>query len=662
MGGFAVIYNLDGRPADRAVLERMLAAIAHRGPDGSGQWIGGPLAMGYQRFHTTPEAVREVQPLADPAGRYRLVFDGRVDNRAELAANLRARGAIVRDDTDAELVLRACECFGAEAPNRIIGDFALVLWDAAKRELFCARDPIGIRPFHYFCDGRTFIAATELQQIFADPSVPSEPDEGTVAEYLSGNLKGREDTLYRHIKRLPAAHRMTIAGGGKVTPRAYFELDPQMRIRYRDDREYADHFREIFAEAVRCRMRAIGGVGAHLSGGLDSTAVVGMADLLRREGKVGATPIETFSLLFEHPDLDERGYIFETVEMLGLSANYPPPVPVDLAMCAETVRRYRDFTEYPNGGMWNGVWPAARDKGIRVLLTGIGSDEWMSGSVYVYADLLRAGQWRTLWQRVRDDSRTLPNLKNRSAYDFFLRNALWPLLPPAVRKFGRRLRRQPIVPGFISPALARRVGLSNRLQADPRRPAGMSFGQFTLLESFTSGWVAHGVDIFDRSTASFGVEERHPFHDRRLYEFLMAIPDDQRARDVWRKYILRNAMRGLVPDSVLARRDKADFSVLFIEALERIGGEHFFDTMALETAGWVDHAEFQRMYRERSENYLDTNIWPLWTTFGLELWYRLVVRDPQSQGPPRASPRTAETGGATGRGAPRGELSGVSGT
>ena len=628
MGGIAVIYNLDGRPAERPVFERMLAAIEHRGPDGRGQWIEGPLAMGYQSFHTTPEALRETQPLADPDGRYRMVFDGRVDNRSELtgvvAAALQGRGADLRDDTDAELVLRAWECFGADAPLRIIGDFAFVIWDALKRELFCARDPIGVRAFHYFCDGRTFIAATELQQIFAHPSVSPEPDEGTIGEYLSGNLKEREDTLYRQIKRLPGAHAMTVSAAG-TAKRAYFDLNPGPRIVYSDDREYAEHFREIFGEAVRCRMRAIGGVGAHLSGGLDSTSVVGMANSLRREGKVADAPFETFSLLFEHPDLDERRYIYETVEMLGLTANYPAPVPVDLEMCAENTLRYRDFTEYPNGGMWNRLWPAARAQGLRVLLSGTGSDEWMSGSIYVYADLLRTRQWSALRRRVQRDARALPAVRHRSTADFFLRYALWPLMPPAVRKFARRLRNRPVVPEFIDGAFARRIALSDRLQAEPRRAAGMSFGQFTLYESFHSGWVAHGVDIFDRSTARFEIEERHPFHDRRLYEFLMALPDDQRARDFQRKYILRNAMRGLVPDSVLARRDKADFSILFIQALERIGGEHFFDSMSLESAGWVDRAEFQRTYRRRSENYLDTNIWPLWTTFALELWYRLLV-------------------------------------
>ena len=158
----------------------------------------------------------------------------------------------------------------------------------------------------------------------------------------------------------------------------------------------------------------------------------------------------------------------------------------------------------------------------------------------------------------------------------------------------RRLLKQPAVPDFIQPAFAARIGLSDRLQWKPRRPAGMSFAQYALYERFNSGIVARGLELLDRSTARFGIEERHPFHDRRLYEFAMGIPDDQRARDDRTKYVLRNAMRGLVPASILARRDKALFPILTVQALERIGGEHFFDTMTLESAGWIDRVRFQR--------------------------------------------------------------------
>jgi asparagine synthase (glutamine-hydrolysing) len=624
MGGFAVIYNLDGRPADHEIFARMLAAIAHRGPDGCGRWIEGPVAMGYQMFHTTPEAVHETQPLSDPGGRYRMVFDGRVDNRQELTRTLRIAGVDLRDDTDAELVLHAYVCFGQDMPRRIIGDFSLMIWDASKRELFCARDPMGIRTFNYYFDGRSFIAASELQQIFADPSVPSTPNEGLVGEYLTGTMQGRDETIFRHLKRLPAAHQMTVSTGG-IVKRVSFDLDPRRQIRYRNDEEYADHFREIFAEAVRCRMRAIGGAAAHLSGGVDSTSVVGMIGLLRREGKLADAPFETFSLLFDQPEADERAYIFEAVKQLELTANYPAPVAVDLPMCAEAVLRYRDFTEYPNGGMWNHAWPAAREKGFRVLLSGAGADEWMSGSAHEYADLLSGGQWARLWRRMRDDSRLMSKTDDHGIPDFFLRYAVWPLLPTSLHKLGRQLRNHRVVADFINPDFAQRIGLSDRLQWELPRPAGMTFAQYALYENFNSGWLAHGLDIFDRSHARFGIEERHPFLDRRLYEFLMALPADQLARDHRRKYILRNAMRGLVPDSVLARRDKADFSPLFIEALERMGGERFFDTMTLEAAGWVDRDKFLAAYRNLTRNYKNSNMWPLWSVFAMELWYRTVI-------------------------------------
>jgi asparagine synthase (glutamine-hydrolysing) len=624
MGGIAVIYNLDGRPVDRAIFDRMLSAIAHRGPDGCGHWVEGPVALGCQLFHTTPEAVGEVQPLADAEGRNRIVFDGRVDNREDLAAAVRAKGAVPRDDTDAELVLCAYGCFGEDITRRMIGDFALVIWNAAEHTLFCARDVTGVRPLYCHNDGRSLLIATELQQIFADPSVTTEPDEESIGKYLAGRLDGQEDTLYRHIKRFPAAHQMSVRAG-RVTKRAYFDLDARKQIRYRNDDEYADHFREIFAEAVRCRMRAIGGVGAHLSGGIDSTSVAAMANRLRCEGQVANAPLELFSLIFDHPDLDERSHVYAAVKALGLPANYPPPVPVDMAICVEAVRRYREFPEYPNGGFWNRLWPEARAKGFRVLLSGNGSDELLWGSNYAYADLLRTGRWVALWREVREAVRREPAARKGRSVDLLLRRAVWPLLPAEMRNMARRLLKQTAVPDFIQPAFAARIGLADRLQWKRRRPAWMSFAQYALYERFNSGIVARGLELLDRSTARFGIEERHPFHDRRLYEFAMGIPDEQRVRDDRTKYVLRNAMRGLVPASILARRDKALFPILTVQALERIGGERFFDTMTLESAGWIDRVKFQRDYRERIGNYRDVNLWPLWMTFATELWHRMIV-------------------------------------
>jgi len=188
VSGIAGIFNLDGRPVDPALLTRMTDVIAHRGPDGAGQWIDGSVGLGHRMLHTTPESLYEKQPLIDETGNLCLVLDGRVDNREELRTALEAKGAKLRTDTDAEMVLHAYECWGEESPKKIIGDFAFAIWDKRDRLLFCARDPLGMKPFHYYTDGRTFLCGSELRQLFEDVTVQREPNEGMVGEYLVSSL------------------------------------------------------------------------------------------------------------------------------------------------------------------------------------------------------------------------------------------------------------------------------------------------------------------------------------------------------------------------------------------------------------------------------------------------------------------------------------------
>lgn len=173
MSGIAAIYNLNGRPLDRALLLRLTDVIAHRGPDGSGLFVDGAVGLSHQMLRTTPESLHEEQPLADETGNLILTLDGRVDNRNELKAALKAKGFGLRADTDAELVLLAYQAWGEECPQRIIGDFAFVVWDKRNRHFFCARDPMGIRPFYYYLDDRTFLCGSELRQILRASDRPA---------------------------------------------------------------------------------------------------------------------------------------------------------------------------------------------------------------------------------------------------------------------------------------------------------------------------------------------------------------------------------------------------------------------------------------------------------------------------------------------------------
>jgi asparagine synthase (glutamine-hydrolysing) len=374
-------------------------------------------------------------------------------------------------------------------------------------------------------------------------------------------------------------------------------------------------------------MRALGGVGLHLSGGVDSSSIVGMAAEMVRAGKISAKPLETFSLLFPYADCDERDYIREVVEFTGFEANYADPLTLDRAACVASVARYKDFVDYPNGAMWQNLWERARDRGFRVMISGTGSDEWMSGSMYIYADLLLELRWIELTRRIRADSKKywVWAKKRNNAFTFFLRLAVWPLLPPWAQMALKRRAGRELFPGFIDPTFASRIGLGRRMRRKPRYPRGSNFSQRAVYDNYAYGWIAHGHDTNDRIVARFGLEERHPFLDRRLAEYIYAIPEDQRLRNRETKFVLRRAVAGRVPERILGRRDKAEFSIMFIKVFELAQAERLFDNMALEEkAGWLSAAAFRETFRKTVENYQTLNLWPIWTTFSLELWYRVI--------------------------------------
>ena len=223
MSGIAGIIHFDGKPVEPGLIEKMTSAMAHRGPDGINHWVKGSVALGQCMLRTTPESLEEHQPLTNEDESLVLVMDGRVDNWEELRRELLGRGAVLRNRSDAELVLRAYEIWGRDCLAHIDGDFALVIWDARRQEAFCARDRMGHKPFNYHWDGKTLAFASELHAILALPWVPEIPNEGMLAEFLAAEWYSRDETLWQGILRLVAAHRMVVDATG---PRLEAVLDP----------------------------------------------------------------------------------------------------------------------------------------------------------------------------------------------------------------------------------------------------------------------------------------------------------------------------------------------------------------------------------------------------------------------------------------------------
>jgi asparagine synthase (glutamine-hydrolysing) len=595
----------------------MTDAIAHRGPGGAGTWIDGPAGLGHRMLRTTPEALHEHQPLCDESGQVCLVLDGRVDNREDLGKALEAESVILRECSDAELVLKSYLRWGEDAPFRILGDFAFAIWDGRQRALFCARDIFGIRPLNYYCGANFFLLASELHQLFHDPRVRKAPNEGMVAEYLSGQITQCEETLWEGILRLPAAHLMWVRPGG-IEKRRYWDFDLSKGIRYKKDDEYASHFLDLFREAVRCRLRSCGPIGSYLSGGLDSSSVSVIAnELLGEQGRT--EPLDTFSLVFPGMSCDESGYIQATVEHAGLHSHLFPPVPPSMDYYHDQAVRYQDFPGWPNGGaMLRPLHEGLRQAGIRVVLSGWGGNECVEGSSTHLAELAAEGKFLELVRVAKARAALGGAPWWRLVLDYGIR----PNIPSEVKRVLRRLRPRRRRFGCLSPELQERTALFRRVEASGS-PPGASPVQRAMHSDFYSGWGAHSYEIADRDAAFLGLDQRHPFFDRRLAEFAFALPERQRSHRGLVKIVLRNAMQGRLPEPVIRRRIQAEFTPVFRGAVDALEGEGPFACAAITERGWIIPSELSSSLRKfRAGESL--NVWSLWASIGIEIWYSSI--------------------------------------
>ena len=322
MSGIAGFYHLDGRPADRADLGQMIASMAHRGPDGQRVWCIGPIGLGHLQLRTTPESLGENQPFIDHRLNLAITADLRIDNRNELIAKLGLTQNTGSQLSDSQLVLAAYAAWEEDCPNKLLGDFAFVIWDGRRKEFFCARDHFGVKPLYYYSSEKVFAFASEIKALFQLAEVPRRLNELRIADHLAGVFADKESTFYRGILRLPPGRCLRV-GRERTKAFSYWSLDPSAEIRLSSDKEYALAFREIFEEAVRCRLRSAFPAGAMLSGGLDSSSITCVARRLLNA--TSPDQLSTFSTVFDEvTQCDERRYIDSVLAPAGLKPHFIP--------------------------------------------------------------------------------------------------------------------------------------------------------------------------------------------------------------------------------------------------------------------------------------------------------------------------------------------------
>ena len=618
MSGIAGTQNLDGAPADRETLQRITHAMAHRGADGRGIWVDGAVGLGHLTLHTTPESLGETQPLAMGNPELCITLDGRVDNRDELRAALIGSGRVPRSDTDAELVVLAYACWGEDCPDRIVGDFAFAIWDRKNKKLFCARDPAGFRPFYYVFDGRAFTFSSELHPLLGIPRFDPRLNLGMLAEYLCDSIQNREETLYQNISRLAPGHRLVLQDGNLKTTR-YYRIDPNRSIRYRSDAEYAEHFFEIFRESVRCRLRSQTPVALLLSGGVDSSSILGMVGHLENEGATERGHVRAYTLAYSHPDADERNYAQAAARMWGGTLHAVDASDVAAEPRVEQTTRIWDLPSSPGNDQLRSLLTLARGHGSRVCLWGYGGDELFTGDLAHCADSLRRLDIFAFLRQLRHGIGFYRQTDaGQNALRDILKSSFYPLVPGKLKSRIKRALNWN-VPRWITPAFARAVDLQDRLMQRAGARGFPTYAQRAIHGVLEGGYIAFAHEEFNRFDAGQGIEGRSPLYDRRIIEFALAVPEDQRWRGDQTKFVLRHAMKGIIPESIRQRRSKADFSFELVNSFAKEQAGKAFDSMQLAELGYVDAMAVRNMYRQCVQGDLRP-IGPLWMILASERW------------------------------------------
>ncbi|MDF5720871.1 MAG: lasso peptide isopeptide bond-forming cyclase [Rhizonema sp. PD37] len=603
MSGIMGIYYLDSRLVLQEDLVGMVEKLAHRGPNGADIRIEGSVGFGHRMLWTTPESLLEKLPLVNQTGNLVITCDARIDNRDELLSQLHFNNCPPDKITDSQLILAAYEKWGEQSPENLLGDFAFAIWDIQRQILFCARDHMGVKPFYYhYKTGRIFAFGSEIKALFYLQEVPHQLNEVKIGDYLAANLQDKSNTLYKDILRLPPACCLKVSTKG-IRIQSYWTLDPKRELRLNSDEEYAEALREIFTEAVRCRLRSAFTVGSHLSGGLDSSSITCMArQLLIQEGKNRS--LHTFSNIFDAvPESDERSFIEAVIAQGDMIPHYVHADEMGPLSNLEEIFRYQDeVISAPTHFLAWQLNDAAHKIGVRVVLDGFDGDNTISHGDGYFAELANQGQWGTFaveaealrelvgtsplnilryhgltyleqlarrWKWVAFVRETNHILKhfNVSRWEIFLRHGLKPLLPAFVFKVWHFLsgHNQPdsIVKTRINPEFAKRVGLEKRIQTFENCSSQPLTERERHCRNLTSGILTQALEISDHYAAAFGLEVRHPFMDKRLLEFCLSLPAEQKLHLGWSRLVMRRAMNNVLPEEVQWRRGKSDMSPTF---------------------------------------------------------------------------------------------------
>jgi asparagine synthase (glutamine-hydrolysing) len=583
MCGVAGYWSHSCQDLSDAIFAAFTHSLAHRGPDGFGieHFPQARLWLGHRRLAVVDLSERGRQPMSYAEGRYWLTYNGEVYNYLELREELRGLGHRFVSDSDSEVILAAYAQWGQDCQLRFNGMWAFAIWDARNRQLFLSRDRFGIKPLHYSVHAGAFAFASELKAFLTLPWIDGAFDQEILAETLS-NIGGHESTshtLLGSVRRLPAGHAMLVDADGSVRTNAWWNTLDHLPQPPGSLEQQADEFRDLFFDACRIRLRSDVPLATSLSGGLDSSSVACTLAALGRPGIIKGAPKDwqrAFVACFTDTPYDERQYAKTVLDHAGMMPYY---IEVSDHVAVQDIEKsifdHEAIYWFARTGPWT-LYRAMRDTDIRVSIDGHGSDELLGGYHSFVEKAMDAAVRSLEWRRYLDLRRVLAGLIGGTEISRYkglsgeLRLAVsgllgrLDLLEPTratldrFRSLSANVRRvvgcpiEQLLPQYCGPHCL-------YYEAKDPRVAGMSPLQAMLFTWFHGSFLPTLLCNFDRASMSHGIEVRMPFMDWRLVTYTFAVPEASKIGGGFTKRLLREAMRGILPEPIRLRTKKIGF-------------------------------------------------------------------------------------------------------
>lgn len=631
------IIRKNGRDSNEAIARSLLSMFRDRGPDDEGVWTDTNASLCHASLQTTPEAKLEEQPTSNRWDTAVCTADIRIDNRDKLVSRLHLSDGEQYQLSDPEILLEAYREWGLELTQHLIGDFAFAIWDVPKRRLFCSRDAMGIRPF-YYREGDAFLFSSEVKPLLRESNEHEiSINERKVISYLRGGEGDKKRTFYKHIYRLPPGHSMVVSIDGNNRRWKYWSPEKNVSpLNLKDEREYEEAFREVFKESVKSCLRTSSKVGFMLSGGLDSSAVFRGA--LEFEGGIPPADCVVYSGVYpsyagEDTVIDESEYIKEVLKNYKVKKRKIVSDDISPLNGVEDLLKIKKepFQARGHYRMWE-IGRGSKKDGVKVMIDGMGGDI-VVGYGYEYLGMLakskkwnefskltnklekncqkvslKYGQEKSLYRfglssvvKLVQEGRLCEALASSagaiSSMDIkklrFLRKLIWRSIPFRIRDSFP----------FTSSENRDIARGTSAVSDDENTGGGPNSWMRSRIRGLRDSALLEAMESVDPLMAHHRVEARHPLCDRRVVEFCLSVPPEQRIKDGWPRSLLRRAMGRHLPKSVARRLSKGQLGAAIARNLLKFESERIEYVLQDESIDpYVDKEAARQAYQRLQQS------------------------------------------------------------